>query len=47
MAFILGEYRSELTEEEIAEDSAIYKELCARLKMVLEFSEYQKLRIEN
>lgn len=47
MAFILGEYRSELTDDEIAEDSKIYKDLCARLKPVLEFSEYQKMHSEK
>lgn len=44
MAFVLGEYRAELSDAEIEHDLEIYSDLCARLKPVLEFSEYQKLK---
>lgn len=43
MAFVLGEYKAELSNEEINQDLEINRDLCARLKPVLEFSEYQKL----
>lgn len=46
MAFILGEYRAELDDAEIERDFVIYKDLCARLKPVLEFSEYRKVQNE-
>lgn len=47
MGFILGEYHAELNEEKINSDANIYKELCARLKPTLEFSEFQKLNSED
>lgn len=47
MAFVLSEYRSELNEEEISSDCKIYRDLCARLRPVLEFSGYQRVKGEN
>lgn len=47
MAFVLGEYRSELTDDEINSDLITYSDLCARLKPVLEFSEFQKFNSKD
>ncbi len=47
MGFILGEYHATLDKCKINADADVYKELCARLKPTLEFSEYQKLNSEN
>lgn len=44
MAFVLGEYRAELSDAEITNDLEVYSDLCGRLKPVLEFSEFQKLK---
>lgn len=43
MGFVLGEYHDQLEDNDILKSIDIYKELCARLKPVLEFSEYQKI----
>ena len=41
MGFTLGEYRRGIEQEEINSDHELYKELCGRLRPVLEFSGYQ------
>lgn len=41
MGFTLGEYRRGIKQEEINSDHELYKELCGRLRPVLEFSGYQ------
>lgn len=42
MGFTLGEYRRSLDQEDIDSDHNLYKELCGRLRPVLEFSGYQE-----
>lgn len=41
MGFVLGEYKRVLDQVEIDSDNELYRNLCARLRPVLEFSGYQ------